>query len=822
MREVAANILLEIYAPATVLVDKDYKIVHFFGSTANYFELPSGGPTYDLLSTLRMGLVACTQAAAQRAREEQQTVVDNGARVQRHGQQVLCSVTARPVSVGDEPNEFLLISFEDHKQANIDKKRTSQDHESVEKSTLVEPLEYSLKAAQGNLKNSLAEVVNANEKLQANTEKMMSLDDELRSKNQELASSKEELQSMNEELNTANSELQMKVDEIEASRDDFSNLLASTDIPTVFLDRSLNIKLFNPPIAKLLNVRTSDIGRPISDFSGRVNDDFLFADVQQVLDKLTSVDKIVSSNPGEEQHSYLRRIVHYSAGKDRTDGVVVTYLDITERHLFERDLEKRIAESTRELEKRKAQLSLVAVASGASIWEMDSDWQREISWEDTSAELFGERPKVLADTWGWWLDRVHADDRDRVVNSLQQSIDGKGLRWEQQYRFLMADHKEHWVTDVAYLSRDSSGTFQRFTGAMIDIDQNRQMESIIAKSRHQMDAITRYVAEALVVVNGQGVIIECNDAAEAAFGYSKEELLGNDISLLVPDDRRSAYLANRDAFPSIDKWWTFDQHVEHNFLTKDGVVFPADVISSAVEGFGLFVAVIRDLSEQRRLEKEICNVSSYEQESTGRELHDGLGQRLTALNMLASHFQKKCQQEGLRDLGILTTIREQLKEAAGEVSRISRGLAPISIPPGGLPDALAQLVEQFDNISDVQCRFDNHAQDSSIDEGTAGQLYRIAQEALNNALKYAQAKAINLSLTDNMGALELAIVDDGIGFDLEELMQWDGIGIRIMRYRAGSIGAVLTVVTAPNNGTKIICKHFYNALPDAKLSAQRK
>ena len=817
--ELTLKMLLMDYAPASVLVNRNYQILQFYGPTTHYLELPNGEPTHDLISMLRKGLTSRVRSVAHRAWQEQQLVADNNARVSREGHYVHCRIIARPVPHSSDADKLLLISFEDRDLQQSVSVPEAETAETVEEQRIVEQLEYELKATREDLQSNFEELESSNEELKAANEEMMSMNEELQSANEELETSKEELQSMNEELNTVNTELQAKVEELESSHDDISNLLASTDIATIFLDREMRIKLFNPPTADLLHLRESDIDRPISDFSGRVNNDHFSTDAQKVLDKLASVERVVSSqltnSDDADMRNYLRRMVPYRATNDRIGGVVVTFVDITERYQLEQELEQRVLERTQQLQSSREQLSLVLNAAGAAVWEIDADQQRTLLWEDIHSRLFGDPPESTTDTWDWWLQRVHPEQRQSVEKSLIQAMAGDELRWEQQYQFAMAGGDYHWLSDIAHITRHSDGSFLRITGALIDINQRRLTELALAEREQRLSAIMEYSAEALIVADRNGFITDHNLVAEQVFGYSAEELTGLPISQLVPERFRQKIEQRMEAYLLTGDTALMNQRSDHFGLRKDGTTFPLQVTVTHVKQFGLFVGLIRDLSEHRLLEEEVSNISTWEQERTGRELHDGLGQRLTGLTMLTTHVKNRLLELELEEVNLVQDIIAELKGAAEEVSRISHGLAPISITPGGLADALAILIAKVGDAAAVECSFQNQSTVIISNQQAANQIFRIAQEAFNNALKYAGAKHISITLDEIDDVVELCISDDGIGFDMEELMSYDGFGIRIMHYRANSVGATLSIDTAPGKGTHICCCYHYQGFPDS-------
>ncbi len=241
----------------------------------------------------------------------------------------------RRVNIGAEPFDapkqaagLLLISF--HEQPN------PSGEALYDARTLAEPaepeslrrLEQELETTRDDLQGTIEEMESANEELKASNEEVMSMNEELQSANEELETSKEELQSLNEELSTVNSQLHDKVAEVESASNDMANLLNATHIATVFLDARLRIKLFTPPATRMFNLIATDIGRPIADLVTSFTDAELLHEAQELLHDLTPREKEVLT---KDDRWCVRRIMPYRTLDNRIDGVVITFVDITER-----------------------------------------------------------------------------------------------------------------------------------------------------------------------------------------------------------------------------------------------------------------------------------------------------------------------------------------------------------------------------------------------------------------------------------------------------------------------------------------------------------
>ncbi len=225
---------------------------------------------------------------------------------------------------------------------------------------------------------------------------------------------------------------------------------------------------------------------------------------------------------------------------------------------------------------------------------------------------------------------------------------------------------------------------------------------------------------------------------------------------------------------------------------------------------GAFSAMAEKLrvreAEQVRLEREVMEISERERQRIGHDLHDGLGQRLTAASMTANALVTAAQNAGapaLAERG--EDIGRQLREAIAETRSLAHGLAPVALVDDGLMTALATLAESTRRGGTVRCVFECAEPVRVADAEIAGHLYRIAQEAVNNALKHAAPAEIRIGLECREGALLLEVDDDGAGFD-ENADAREGIGLRAMRYRARLVGGALGIGSAPAGGTRISCR----------------
>jgi two-component system CheB/CheR fusion protein len=327
------------YVPPTVVVDERGEVVHVSGRTGAYLELAPGRPSPNAFAMARPGLQLALTSAVREAAARRTRVVHRDVELRGEGDLVRVDVVAEPLESGRVAAGLVMVSFERSRIARAPQAGGDDGTEDLR----IRELEEEVKRSTDDMQRMLEELQSANEELQ-------SANEELQSSNEELETSKEEMQSLNEELRTVNTELQAKVGALSEVNDDMTNLLDSTAIATVFLDRDLRIKRYTQPVTGIINVIASDLGRPLADLTTTLLSDQLTADATQVLRTLTVKEAHVTSRAGKH---YLVRVLPYRTTHNVIDGVVITFIDTTDldavRVLAESHaLALRIVESVRE------------------------------------------------------------------------------------------------------------------------------------------------------------------------------------------------------------------------------------------------------------------------------------------------------------------------------------------------------------------------------------------------------------------------------------------------------------------------------------------
>ncbi len=246
------------------------------------------------------------------------------------------------------------------------------------------------------------------------------------------------------------------------------------------------------------------------------------------------------------------------------------------------------------------------------------------------------------------------------------------------------------------------------------------------------------------------------------------------------------------------------RHGALDYLTKSTAMLDLlpGVVDRALTTVARERALVQERAERQRLEREALEIVEREQRRIGADLHDGLGQQLTAIEILCAGLKEDVA--GSPKLARqVTRIGRMLRESISQVRSLSRGLVPVGNEPDALWGSLVELVQQTNSLGRIECRLDSPAVVSLADAAVAGQLYRIAQEAVNNAVKHSRARRITVTFSQRGSDLELTVADDGRGFP--KVLR-PGLGLEVMRHRAGVIGAELTVESVAGKGTTIRCR----------------
>ena len=543
-----------------------------------------------------------------------------------------------------------------------------------------------------------------------------------------------------------------------------------------------------------------------------------------------------------------------TAGKSASPSQDASFAD-------ERSAEASEQRANRPSESRSSDEPISVVGIGASAGGLESEMRfREFA--ENSADVFwiidaaNEKLEYLnrayEHIWGEargavmrdlkrWKQLLHPDDRARVGDNLRQLLNGRRVTVE--YRIVRPNDGEvRWIRDSGFPIYDEKGVLTRVAGVGRDITPEKERQEALLVTQQRFRLLVEGAPEyAMFIIGLDNRITYWSAGAERIFGWSAEEAVGQPGTLIfTPEDLASGQeikeieIAARDGVASDRRW-----HVR-----KDGSrVWVDGVMRRLVEENGDlrgFAKIARDATERReaeeklkqshldlerrvakrtadltaanqelqteikrrlKLEQEILQISEREKRRIGQDLHDGLCQELAAAAFFLRSTAKKLGPRRREESGALTEAAQIVNANVGLARDLARGLHPVELSASGLRDALAELAYRIDQ--NVPCRFHCPRTVLVRDETLALNLYRIAQEAVANAVQHGKPKEITISLTRDRRGITLVIRDSGKGMSVTT--GHEGLGIHIMKYRANAIGGSLTVDSKPNDGTTITC-----------------
>ncbi len=472
------------------------------------------------------------------------------------------------------------------------------------------------------------------------------------------------------------------------------------------------------------------------------------------------------------------RISHFAAVKD----------DITARKRVEAEL-VRSEERFKRLF-RDAPLPLAVVNGEGAAVALNARF----------VQVFGYTREEVPTLAEWWTKAFpDADYRARAVGTwtaaMERAPGQEGDIEGLEYRITCKDGTERIMLVSGILLEEG------FLATFFDVTERKRTELVLAEQEARYRAVIDTTSDGFWMLDKTGRILAVNDAYVRRSGYSRETLLSMWIGDLEaqesPDDVRAhmekVTRRGTDLFETVHR-------------TEDGELWPVEVSTSYVAiGGGLFFAFSRDITGRKALEREIIEVSTAEQERIGHEIHDSIGQELTGLAMLAGGLERRLAAAGhTEEAASAAQLQGHLQATLKEVRAFAHGLAPVDIDPEGLVDALVDLVEWVKHTSGVECRYRGSRKVPVEDSVTALHLYRLAQEALQNAIKHGAPTRVDLSLERGPESLVLTVRDNGKGIDIPEKRR-RGLGLHIMRYRAGIMGGKCVIRRAEAGGTLVCC-----------------
>lgn len=579
--------LIERVSPPSILVNSAHDIVHLSETAGRFLQFHGGEPTRNLLRMvhpmLRVELRAALYAAARTH------IPATAFRVPIEIGKARSLMDIRVTPAGDLAPEFLLVVFDQHPEEAAPDGGSAR---SAEADHVALHLERELVATKAHLRDTIEQSETSTEELKASNEELQAMNEELRSATEELETSREELQSINEELTTVNDELKSSVDRLARSNNDLQNLMAATDIATVFLDGELRIQRFTPSAKALFSFLPTDIGRPLSDLSRQLDYVEIVADAEHSLAHLMPVQREV----GAGDRWYLARTLPFRTTDDHIAGVVLTFLEITEQKRSAEQIAGLAAESERQ--RRLYETVLTNTPDFMYVFSLD---HRVIYANEALLQMWGRaHDGAIGKTFlelGYepWHAEMHEREIDQV-RATRQPVRGEvpfsGTSGRRQYDYIF----------VPVFGVD--GEVEAVAGTTRDVTERVNSEQRLLDSQEQLDF-------ALAAADlGQWALNLSDHTASRTLRH--DQIFGYDTLLpewtyelflehVVPEDRAKVDADFQQAVASGSAW-----SVECRIRRADGVVrhiWTKGLAGGHSKGqVGQMLGIIGDITERRQYE----------------------------------------------------------------------------------------------------------------------------------------------------------------------------------------------------------------------------
>jgi two-component system, chemotaxis family, CheB/CheR fusion protein len=760
--------LLEAIAPPSVLVDAEQVILHLSASAGRVMQFGGGEPSTNLLRVVHPQLRVELRAALLQAIESGERTETEVGPLAIEGKDV--DVTMRVVPAREVGEALYLVTFTMSPHGERQVVRAS-DEARPDAEPAARQLERELERVKGQLRETVEQYEASTEELKANNEELQAMNEELRSATEELETSREELQSINEELITVNHELKGKVDELALANSDMHNLMNATEIATVFLDRDLCITRYTPAAISLFNLIATDVGRPLADLATRLEYPQLSADAHGVLARLVPVQREVGLPDGRW---FLARLLPYRTMEDRIAGVVLSFIDITER---------------KQAEEVRLWLSAVVASSTDAIISFSTD-QIILSWNTGAERMFGYtaaeaigQPLALVAWPGAASQELFARLREPQPVSNLEAV----ARCKDQRQLSVA-------LSVAPI-RNAEEPVIGATAIARDITESKRAAEALRESEERLRLLVENATEfAIFSTDLQRRVTIWNSGAERLLGYAEAEVIGQSADVIFTDEDRAAGAPEQEMRTAVAHERAADERWHKR---KDGSRFwgsGAMMLMRDADGRPVgFVKVLRDQTPAReaqlaleRSQTDLLRVLA-ENEASRAELQsaDAAKDRFLAVlshelrNPLASIDsaaallrapsipQKDRDEEAdvvKRQAGAMKSLLDELLD----VSRLKLGRLELQRAPVALKAVVDSELESTRSMLQaaghkLEVRM---PEEDIVLDADALRLSQVLSNLVTNAVKYTPAGGtITVSAGVDGGEVVLGVKDTGAGID---------------------------------------------------------
>ncbi|MDD5656081.1 MAG: PAS domain S-box protein [Elusimicrobia bacterium] len=469
-------------------------------------------------------------------------------------------------------------------------------------------------------------------------------------------------------------------------------------------------------------------------------------------------------------------------------GIVINYRDVTEQ--------RRAQEALR---RREAQLRTIFESMPFEVFALGPDGRYII--QNTAArsywkDIIGKRPEEIR-------PKPPADVLDLWRENNRQAFAGKRVSGEAR---IATKAGTRWIHNIIAPIRNE-GRIDGIIGINFDVTSRKQAEEALRRSQALLAQAELLAGVGSVDIDIKAGVVHRSEGIYRIFGLGSGAMPPKPEAFLKhlhPDDRQRVRSALREA---IRETRAFNE--DYRIVRPDGSERIVHAEGETVmDGRGRpirFFAWLQDITERRKLEEKLLSISDRERRNVGHDLHDDLGQQLTGIAWLGRALQERLSSRGLPEARELAALVAHVDQALARVRELALGMQSVPARPEGLREALAGLAAHVRSTSWVRCRLVVDRESLIHDPEIANHFYRIAQEAVHNALRHGRPRRIDIGLARDSREVALCIADDGCGM-ANAARGHSGMGLDIMRHRASLIHGTLAVASRPGQGTRIVCR----------------
>ncbi len=513
-------------------------------------------------------------------------------------------------------------------------------------------------------------------------------------------------------------------------------------------------------------------------------------------------EKFLKTN-GEEVEVMVSAIPYFQDGKK---GAQVFFRDLTGQKKAER-----------EINETNERFKLITKATNDALWDWDLVTDN-VWWNDGFKDLFGYNDNEIGEKIGSWEDRIHKDDKERIVEGLKNAVNSGHEFWFDEYSFLKKDGTYAYVFDRAYILKNTAGKPYRMVGSMIDISFRRKMENELKESEEKWRSLFENSPSIIFTIDNNYLVTGINRSFNN--NYDRTEIIGLSCLKLVHDDEQNRVVE------ILERVFT-DKQAEsftvRSSESEQGKFYSVQAIpylkNNSSEGLTVIATDITDkiMAEERLKESNqrlhalaahLQTIREEERTMISREIHDQLGQELTALKMDIAFLSRQIEkiklsgkpdwndlQNGLKSMSDITD------QTINSVRRIARELRPDVLDKLGLKDAIEWQAEEFTKRTGIDCIVSISKNELNFNHQLENTIFRIIQESLTNVARHSGAARSKVGLSVIGNNIYLTIEDNGRGITEDEIQHAKSLGLVGIKERVYSVKGKLTIEGEKNKGT---------------------